>query len=121
MLVVEAFLLPPAPRSTGPLTAPRLLLVTALGTVGYAAAGTLLAGVAANTRAQAVALRCSSCRWWCPSSWARCAHRWIAGGGHLSDVHIWMRLLVAYDLMVVAVATVTFGTCWRSNSRGTSH
>jgi heme exporter protein B len=57
MTVVEVVLLPLLSVLLDvPLLQPGVLLVTALGTVGYAAAGTLLAALALNTRAQEILL-----------------------------------------------------------------
>jgi len=57
MGLVEVVLLPLFSALFGvPLLRPGVLLVTALGTVGYAAVGTLLAAIAVNTRAREVML-----------------------------------------------------------------
>ena len=37
------------------------------------------------------------------------ATRWLVEGGTLVEVGGWVRLLVAYDLVVVAVSVLTFG------------
>ncbi|MCP4540945.1 MAG: hypothetical protein GY832_27740 [Chloroflexi bacterium] len=87
-----------------------VLMVTALGTIGYTAVGTLLAAMAVNTRAREVMLPILLLPLVIPILLA--AVRAIGGlveGGTLAEVGGWVRLLVAYDLVIVAVAMLTFG------------
>jgi heme exporter protein B len=87
-----------------------VLMVTALGTIGYVAVGTLLAAIAVNTRAREVMLPILLLPLVIPVLIA--AVRAIGGlveGGALAEVGGWVRLLVAYDLVIVAVAMLTFG------------
>jgi heme exporter protein B len=111
MLVVEIVLLPlSAALFDVPLLCPEILMVTALGTVGYAAAGTLLAAMAVNTRAREVMLPILLLPLVIPVLIAAVqATGRLVEGGALAEVGGWLRLLVAYDLMVVAVSMLTFG------------
>ena len=111
MLVVEIVLLPlSAALFDVPLLRPEILMVTALGTVGYAAAGTLLAAMAVNTRAREVMLPILLLPLVIPVLIAAVqATGRLVEGGALAEVGGWLRLLVAYDLMVVAVSMLTFG------------
>ncbi|HUV89754.1 MAG TPA: heme exporter protein CcmB [Anaerolineae bacterium] len=93
-----------------PLLQGGVLVVTALGTVGYAAVGTLLAAIAVNTRAREVMLPILLLPLATPALIAAVqATGGLVEGGTLAEVGGWVRLLVAYDLIVVAVAMVTFG------------
>jgi heme exporter protein B len=84
-------------------------LVTALGTVGYAAVGTLLAAIAVNTRAREVMLPVLLLPLAFPALIAAVqATGGLVEGGALSDVASWIRLLVVYDLVIVAVSVLTF-------------
>jgi heme exporter protein B len=109
--VVEAVLLPLfSVLFDTPLLRPGVLVVTALGTVGYAAVGTLLAAIAINTRAREVMLPILLLPLAIPVLIAAVqATGWLVEGGTLAEVGGWVRLLVAYDLMVVAVSVLTFG------------
>jgi len=111
MAVVEAILLPLfSALFDVPLLRGGVLAVTALGTVGYAAVGTLLAAIAVNTRAREVMLPILLLPLALPALIAAVqATGGLLEGGTLAQVGGWVRLLVAYDLIVVAVAMVTFG------------
>ena len=111
MAVVEAVLLPLfSALFDVPLLRGGVLAVTALGTVGYAAVGTLLAAIAVNTRAREVMLPILLLPLALPALIAAVqATGGLVEGGTLAEVGGWVRLLVAYDLIVVAVAMVTFG------------
>jgi len=92
-----------------PLLLPRVLLVTALGTVGYAVVGTLLAAMAVNTRAREVMLPVLLLPLAFPALIAAVqATGGLLEGGTLAEVGGWIRLLVAYDLIITAVSTLTF-------------
>ncbi len=87
-----------------------VFMVTVLGTIGYVAVGTLLAAMAVNTRAREVMLPILLLPLVIPVLIA--AVRAIGGlidGGTLAEMGGWIRLLVAYDLVIVAVAMLTFG------------
>jgi heme exporter protein B len=109
--IVEAVLLPLfAVLFDTPLLRPGVLVVTALGTVGYAAVGTLLAAIAINTRAREVMLPVLLLPLAIPVLiGAVQATSWLVEGGTLAEVGGWVRLLVAYDLIIVAVSVLTFG------------
>jgi heme exporter protein B len=109
--IVEAVLLPLfSVLFDTPLLRPGVLVVTALGTVGYAAVGTLLAAIAINTRAREVMLPILLLPLAIPVLIAAVqATSWLAEGGTFAEVGGWVRLLVAYDLIIVAVSVLTFG------------
>jgi heme exporter protein B len=111
MGLVEVVLLPLFSALFGvPLLRPGVLLVTALGTVGYAAVGTLLAAIAVNTRAREVMLPIMLLPLAIPVLIASVrATGVLVEGGALGYAMAWVRLLVVYDLVIVAVALVTFG------------
>lgn len=111
MAVVEMILLPLfSALFDVPLLQPPVLLVTLLGTVGYAAVGTLMAAIAVNTRAREVMLPVLLLPLAIPALLAAVrATGGLAEGGALSQVAGWVRLLVAYDLIIVAVSMLTFG------------
>lgn len=93
-----------------PLLQPGVLLVTALGTVGYAAVGTLLAAMAVNTRAREVMLPILLLPLAIPALIAAVkATGGLVEGGTLAEVGGWIRLLIVYDLVIVAVSMLTFG------------
>ena len=111
MAVVEVVLLPLFSAIFDvPLLQPGVLVVTALGTVGYAAVGTLLAAIAVNTRAREVMLPILLLPLAIPALIAAVqATGYLVEGGTLAEVGGWVRLLVAYDLIIVAVSMLTFG------------
>jgi heme exporter protein B len=111
MVVVEVVLLPLfSALFDVPLLRPGVLVVTALGTVGYAAVGTLLAAIAVNTRAREVMLPILLLPLAVPALIAAVqATGGLVEGGTLAEVGGWVRLLVVYDLVIVAVSTLTFG------------
>ena len=111
MVVVEIMLLPLfSALFNVPLLRIGVLGVTALGTTGYAAVGTLLAAIAVNTRAREVMLPVLLLPLMVPVLIA--AVKTTGGlieGGTLAELGGWVRLLVAYDLIIVAVSMLTFG------------
>ena len=111
MAVVDVVLLPLFSAIFDvPLLRPGVLVVTALGTVGYAAVGTLLAAIAVNTRAREVMLPILLLPLAVPALIAAVqATGYLVEGGTLAEVGGWVRLLVAYDLIIVAVSMLTFG------------
>ncbi len=93
-----------------PLLQTGVLAVTALGTIGYAAVGTLLAAIAVNTRAREVMLPILLLPLVIPALIAAVqATSGLIDGGTMAEVGGWVRLLVAYDLIIVAVSMLTFG------------
>jgi heme exporter protein B len=111
MAVVEVILLPLfSALFDVSLLRPEVLVVTALGTVGYAAVGTLLAAIAVNTRAREVMLPILLLPLAIPALIAAVqATGGLVEGGTLSEVGGWVRILVVYDLIIVAVSVLTFG------------
>jgi heme exporter protein B len=108
MLVVEMVLLP-----LGSILFDTNLLrldvigVLLLGTVGYAAVGTLLAAIAVNTRAREVMLPILSLPVLVPLLIAavQATSGLMEGVGSVSA---WVRILVVYDLLITAVGVATF-------------
>jgi len=111
MVAVEVVLLPLfAALFDVPLLRWGVLVVMALGTVGYAAVGTLLAAIAVNTRAREVMLPILLLPLAIPALIAAVqATGGLVEGGTLSEVGGWVRILVVYDLIIVAVSMLTFG------------
>jgi heme exporter protein B len=111
MGVVEVVLLPLySVLFAVPLLLPPVILVTALGTVGYAAVGTLLATIAINTRAREVMLPILLLPLAIPVLIATVqATGWLVDGGTLAEAGGWLRLVVVYDLLIVAASVLTFG------------
>ncbi|MGI6209182.1 MAG: heme exporter protein CcmB [Anaerolineae bacterium] len=108
--IVELALLPLCTVLFGAsLLRPAVLLVVALGTIGYAGAGTLLAAVAVNTRAREVLLPVLLLPLVVPALIAAVkATAWLVDGGSLVEVTGWVNLLVVYDLVMLAVSMLTF-------------
>ena len=111
MIVVEVILLPLCSALFDvSLLQPGVLLVAGLGTVGYAAVGTLLAAIAVNTRAREVMLPVLLLPLAIPVLIAAVrATGGLVQGWALPEVGGWVRLLVVYDLVIVAVSMLTFG------------
>ncbi len=111
MVVVEVVLLPLfSALFDVPLLRPVVLVVSVLGTVGYAAVGTLLAAIAVNTRAREVMLPILLLPLAIPALIAAVrATGGLMEGSTLSEVGGWVRILVVYDLIIVAVSVLTFG------------
>jgi heme exporter protein B len=87
-----------------------VLLVVLLGTAGYAAVGTLLAAIAVNTRAREVMLPILLLPLAVPLLIAAVrATGGLLQGAALFEVNPWIRILVTYDLIISAVAILTFG------------
>jgi len=86
-----------------------VLVVLALGTVGYAAVGTLLAAIAVNTRAREVMLPILLLPLAVPVLiGAVQATGGLIEGASLAEVGGWVRILVVYDLVIVAASLLTF-------------
>lgn len=111
VVVVEIILLPLfSALFDVPLLRTEVLAVTALGTIGYTAVGTLLAAIAVNTRAREVMLPILLLPLVIPVLIAAVrATGGLVEGGTMAEVGGWVRLLVAYDLVIVAVSMLTFG------------
>ncbi len=84
-------------------------VIILLGTVGYAAMGTLMAAIAVNTRAREVMLPILLLPLLVPLLIAAVkATAGLLGGLTLAELGGWVRVLVVYDLVVMAVAVLTF-------------
>lgn len=91
------------------LLSPALLLVVALGTVGYAAVGTLFAALSINTRAREVMLPILLFPVMVPVFVAGVqAVGRLLDGDSLADIVRWVQLLVAYDAIFLAAAMLLF-------------
>ena len=108
--VVEAALLPLfSVLFDVALLRPRIFLVLALGTLGYAVVGTLLAAIAVNTRAREVMLPVLLLPLAVPVLiGAVRATGGLVEGATLTEVAGWIRILVVYDLVILAVSLLTF-------------
>jgi heme exporter protein B len=92
-----------------PLLRGSVWLVVVLGTLGYAAVGTLFSTMAVNTRAREVMLPILLL----PVSVPVFVSAVNATGGFLSgdpisDVANWLQLLTAYDAIIIAISFMTF-------------
>jgi heme exporter protein B len=110
MTAVEALLLPLCGILFDVwLLRPEILAVLALGTWGYATVGTLLAAMAVNSRAREVLLPILLLPLVIPLLIAAVqATGTLVAGGDWNAVAGWVNLLLAYDLIVGAVALLTF-------------
>ena len=110
MSVVELVVVPVfAVLFNVPLLRGSVWLVIVLGTAGYAAVGTLFSTMAVNTRAREVMLPILLL----PVSVPVFISAVNATGGFLagdpvSDVANWLRLLIAYDAIIIAISFMTF-------------
>ena len=110
MLVVEAFMLPVFTAFFGVnLFDLRLILVIVLGTVGFAGVGTILSAMTAQTRSREVLLPILLLPVAAPVLIAAVkATAGILDGLTMSEIAIWLQLLVAFDVIFLAVAFMTF-------------
>jgi heme exporter protein B len=91
------------------LLSPALLLVLALGTLGYAAVGTLFAALSINTRAREVMLPILLFPVMVPVFVAGVqAVSRLLDGDSLADIMRWVQLLLAYDAIFIAAAMLLF-------------
>ncbi len=111
MLALQAVLLPLATVLFDvPLLQGALLPIFFAGTLGYAAVGTLLAAIAVNTRAREVLLPILLLPLVTPLLIATVrATGGLLDGLAWAEIAAWWQLLVVYDLVMVAVAMLTFG------------
>ena len=110
IFVVELVLLPRASIFfNGWIVTPSVLLVVFLGTIGFAAVGTLFAALSVNTRAREVMLPILLFPIMVPVLIAGVrAMGALLDGETLKDVGQWLRLLVAYDVIFIAAAFLLF-------------
>lgn len=108
--VVELLLLPAASIFFNVvLISPTLLLVVALGTIGFAAVGTLFSALSVNTRAREVMLPILLFPVMVPVLIAGVrATGSLLDGETLGDISHWLRLLLAYDAIFIAAAFLLF-------------
>jgi heme exporter protein B len=110
ILVVEAIILPVfAILFNLPMLRPMLLLVVILGTVGYAAVGTLLASLAVHSRSRDVMLPILLLPVAVPVLIAavRASSGVLAAAGW-DEIGPWVNLLIGYDVIFVAAAFMLF-------------
>ncbi len=110
ILVMEAFLLPLMVIffNTNFISLP-LLLVLALGTLGFAAVGTVFSGLAVNTRTREVLLPVLLFPVMLPVLMAGIrATIGFMEGEALADMMKWVNLLIFFDLLYLVVAYMTF-------------
>ena len=91
-----------------PVFRPVLFLVLALGTIGFAAVGTLLAVMAASTRAREVMLPVLLFPLALPVVIATVRATTLILTGQTADVMSWNNLLVAFDVLFTAIAFLVF-------------
>ncbi len=110
MLVVEALMLPVFTAFFGVnLFDLRLVLIVLLGTVGFAAVGTILSAMTAQTRAREVLLPILLLPVAAPVLIAAVkATGGILDGLAMSQIASWWQLLLALDVLFPAVAFMTF-------------
>jgi heme exporter protein B len=110
MLIVEAFMLPVFTAFFGVnLFDLRLLLIVVLGTVGFAAVGTILSAMTAQTRAREVLLPILLLPVAAPVLIAAVkATAGILDGLDMAEIARWLQLLVAFAVIFPAAAFMTF-------------
>jgi len=88
---------------------PGLLLVILLGSIGYTAVGTLLASMAVQTRTRDLMLPILLFPVVLPILIAAVkASSGFLTGANINDIYPWLRLLIAYDVIFIALAFMVF-------------
>ncbi len=113
LLIVEILLVPIIAvlyrLDLGKVWLPVAALVV-LGTIGFAAAGTLFAAMGVRTRTKEVVLSVVLFPLVSPALLAGVvATREVLGGASLSEIGNWLRILGAFDLVFVVMGAVLFG------------
>jgi len=110
ILVVETLILPIfALLFDVPILNPILWLIIILGTIGFAAVGTLFAAMAVNTRAHEVMLPILLFPSVVPVIIASTkSTAQILDGRPLSEMYVWLRLLLAFDIIFIVIALLSF-------------
>ena len=110
MLIVEAIVLPVySVLYSVNLFNPGLLLVILLGSIGYVAVGTLLAAMAVQARTRDILLPILLFPVTVPVLLASVkASAGYLQGLAVSDIQPWLNLLIAYDVIFIAVAYMVF-------------
>lgn len=89
---------------------PRLALLVLLGTLGFSAAGTLFAAMGVRTRTKELVLSVVLFPLVSPALLAGVVScREVLGGAALSEVLDWVRVLCAFDLIVLVLGALLFG------------
>ena len=89
---------------------PQLMLLVGLGTLGFAAAGTLFAAMGVRTRTKELVLSVVLFPLISPALLAGVvATREVLGGATLTELMDWVRVLVAFDLVLVTLGAILFG------------
>lgn len=89
---------------------PRLALVLGMGTLGFVAAGTLFGAMSVRTRARELMLSVVLFPLVAPALLASVvATRELLGGASVTETIEWVRILAAYDIVVVTAGLVLFG------------
>jgi len=91
-----------------PLLTPSLLLIVALGTLGFAAVGTLFAAIAVNTRTREVMMPVLLFPVIVPLIIAAVKSTEAVLGGEAGGESQWLGLLAAFAVIFLVVATLTF-------------
>ncbi len=110
MFIVEAIVLPISSVLYGvSLFDPMLLVVILLGSLGYAAVGTLLASMAVQARTRDVLLPILLFPIVLPIVVAAVkASNGILQGFAMAEIWPWLNILIAYDVIFIAVAFMVF-------------
>ncbi len=110
ILVVEVFIIPLSSVFFNvPLWLPEILLVVVLGTIGFAAVGTVFSAMSVNTRAREVLLPILLLPVIVPVLIAGVrVTGGILDGEPLGDLSNWLQLLIAFDVLYLAASFLTF-------------
>lgn len=108
--VVEVFIIPLSSIFFNvPLWMPQILLAVALGTVGFAAVGTVFSAMSVNTRAREVLLPILLLPVIVPVLIAGVrVTGGILDGETLSELSNWLQLLIVFDVLYLAASFLTF-------------
>jgi heme exporter protein B len=91
-------------------TWPKLGLLVLLGTLGFAAAGTLFAAMGVRTRTKELVLSVVLFPLVAPALLAGVVScREVLGGASLSEILDWVRVLLAFDLVLITLCAILFG------------
>ncbi len=92
-----------------PLWMPRLVLIAILGTLGFAAVGTLFSALAANTKARDMALPVIFFPSVIPVIIASVkATDLVLNGGTWDEMSSWLGILIAFDVIFLVVSALVF-------------
>lgn len=89
---------------------PKLMLLVLLGTIGFSAAGTLFAAMGVRTRTKELVLSVVLFPLVSPALLAGVVScREVLGGASLAEVLDWVRVLTAFDLVLLTLGALLFG------------